>query len=65
MLPRYVRFWPSSSLVPGRCFDPAMRPFWLAHDLLIMSPIAIADATSLLVGLWILMGRRATSSVSL
>jgi uncharacterized membrane protein YkgB len=40
-------------------------PFWLAHDLLIMSPIAIADAASLLVGLWTLMGRRATNSVSL
>lgn len=30
----------------------AGAPFWLIHDLLIASPIAIADAISLIVGLW-------------
>jgi inner membrane protein len=40
-------------------------PFWLAHDLIIASPIAIADAASLGVGLWQILkqdlrwGRRA------
>jgi hypothetical protein len=27
-------------------------PFWLAHDLMIASPVAVADAASLGVGLW-------------
>ncbi|WP_374367249.1 YgjV family protein [Dongia sp.] len=33
----------------------AGTPFWLIHDLLIASPIAIADAISLMVGLWSLI----------
>ena len=33
-------------------------PFWLAHDLLIRSPIAIADAACLLIGLWVVMRQR-------
>jgi hypothetical protein len=27
-------------------------PFWLLHDLIIASPVAIADAASLAAGLW-------------
>jgi hypothetical protein len=30
----------------------AGTPFWLVHDLMIASPIAIADAACLLIGLW-------------
>lgn len=30
-------------------------PFWLVHDLLIASPIAIADTASLAIGLWFLV----------
>lgn len=30
----------------------ASAPLWLAHDLLISSPMAIADAISLVIGLW-------------
>jgi hypothetical protein len=36
-------------------------PFWLAHDLLVHSPIAIADATSLILGVWVLLRQPAAA----